>query len=56
MYCYVDAKFSGLWNVDKTEESIGVKSHTGYVINLDVYPLVWASKLQQMVALSITKS
>ena len=56
MDCYVDADFAGLWNVEDPEMALSVKSRTGYVITLAGCPMVWASKLQQMVALSTTES
>ena len=50
--CYVDADFAGLYPVEDKQESISVRSRTGYVLFLANCPLLWASKLQTEVALS----
>ena len=50
---YVDADFAGMWNsVADCQDSVRVKSRTGYVILLANCPLVWASKLQTEIATS----
>ena len=38
---YCDASFAVLWNVDSAEESISMKSRTGYVITLAGCLLTW---------------
>ena len=50
--CYADADFAGLWGVEDSEDSICVKSRTGYLITIGNCPLLWVSKLQTEVALS----
>ena len=56
MDCYVDADFAGLWNIEDSEDPSCVKSRTGYFITLAGCPMIWGSKLQQMVALSTTEA
>ena len=54
--CFVDANFAGNWGAEDPEDPVSVKSRTGYVIKLAGCPLIWGSKLQQMIALSSTES
>ena len=54
--CYVDADFAGLWNVENSHDPISVKYRTGYVLTLGGCPLVWASKLQELVSLSTVEA
>lgn len=56
MDCYVDADFAGLWNAEDPNDPNCVKSRTGYIITLAGCPMIWGSKLQQMVALSTTEA
>jgi hypothetical protein len=49
---YADADFAGLWNTEDMNDSMSVKSRTGYVVTLGGAPLVVASKLQTEIALS----
>ena len=54
---YVDASFTGDWNPENAEwDADTARSRTGYVILYANCPVVWASKLQPEIALSITKS
>ena len=50
--CYVDADFGGLWGPEDDQDSICVKSRTGFVIMFMGCPLLWISKLQTKIALS----
>ena len=50
--CFVDSDFEGLWNSESHDDSISVKSRTGYAIMLCGFPLVWCSKLQPLISLS----
>jgi hypothetical protein len=50
--CHVDADFAGLFGVEDGQESVSVKSRTGYVIFFCGVPLLWVSKLQTQIALS----
>ena len=54
--CHVDADFAGLWNVEDRQDPVCVKSRTGFVLSFADCPLLWASKLQTMVAMSIQES
>ena len=50
--CYVDADFAGLWRHEDDQDPVCVKSRTGFVITLGGFPVVWTSKLQELIALS----
>jgi hypothetical protein len=54
--CYVDADFAGLWNYERDQDPVCVKSRTGYVMTLGGCPILWNSKLQTEIALSTTES
>ena len=49
---YVDADFAGLFGIEDEQDSISVKSRTGYLITFMEVPLQWVSKLQTQNALS----
>jgi len=49
---YVDSDFMGLYGKERRADPDNVKSRTGYVITLNDCPMIWASKLQEGVALS----
>ena len=53
---YVDADFAGLYAVEDHTDPVCVKSRTGYFIMLGGCPLVWKSRLQQLIALSTTEA
>ena len=46
--CYVDADFAGLWNVEQDQDSLYVKSRTGYIITFMGCPLTWVGKFQNL--------
>ena len=50
--CYADANFAGLYSVEEPQDSISVKSRTGYVLTFAGCPIHWVSKLQTEIALS----
>lgn len=50
--CFVDADFAGMWPYEDKNDPTCVKSRTGFVICLSDCPIVWSSKLQQMIATS----
>jgi hypothetical protein len=50
--CFVDADFAGLWNHEDAQDSVSVKSRSGYLIMFMGCPLIWGSKLQTQIALS----
>jgi hypothetical protein len=56
LVCFVDADFAGLYNVEKHEDPVCVKSRTGFVLMLGGCPLFWVSKLQNEIALSTTEA
>jgi len=53
---YADADFAGLWGSESGTDSTSVKSHTGNLITLGETPIVWMSKLQTEIALSMAES
>jgi hypothetical protein len=50
--CYVDADFAGLWPYEDKQDPSCVKSRTGFAICISNCPVIWQSKLQEMIALS----
>jgi hypothetical protein len=52
--CHVDADWAGLWQDRLSNDPLSSHSRTGYVITYAGYPIVWASKLQPLIALSST--
>jgi hypothetical protein len=50
--CYVDADFAGLWPYEDKLDPCCVKSRTGYVICISGCPVIWISKLQDLICLS----
>jgi hypothetical protein len=49
---YVDADFAGLWPYEDKQDPSCVKSRTGFAICISSCPIIWQSKLQDMIALS----
>jgi hypothetical protein len=43
---FADADFAGLWNIENPDDSISVRSRTGFIISLGGTPVTWSSKLQ----------
>ena len=43
---YVDADFSVLWNYEDDQDTVFVKSRTGYLLTLGGCTIIWRSKLQ----------
>ena len=54
--CYVDADFAGGYDKNNPKNPRDLLSRTGYVLKYAGCPLIWASKLQQTIALSTTES
>ena len=54
--CYVDADFHGDCAKSDPDDADNVLSRTGYVIFYADYPLLWASRMQTEIALSIAES
>ncbi|KAL7477853.1 hypothetical protein ACHAW6_003644 [Cyclotella cf. meneghiniana] len=56
-YCYADVDFSGEWNKDFAElDPSTAKSRSGWFILYANCPVIWCSKMQLQVALSITEA
>ena len=54
--CYVDADYAGEWTVDRALDPRACLSRTGYVIFYANCPIIWSSKLQTTIALSMTEA
>jgi hypothetical protein len=55
--CYVDASHAGDWKQSAAiDDPATARSRTGYVILFAGYPILWASKLQTEIALSVTEA
>jgi len=55
--CWVDADFAGNWAKDCNPLDVdNVQSRSGYIVNYPSIPLLWHSKLQGEIALSMTKA
>lgn len=54
--CFVDADWAGSWQEQSSCDPLSAKSRTGYVIMYAGCPIVWASKMQSLVALSTTEA
>jgi Reverse transcriptase (RNA-dependent DNA polymerase) len=54
--CWVDADYCGNWNPLASEDPSTAKSRSGYVITYLGCPLVWASRLQTVFALSTAEA
>jgi len=53
---YADADFAGLWGAESKEDPTCVKSQMANLITLGDVPIIWMSKLQTEIALSMAKS
>ncbi len=55
--CYVDASHAGDWKQSAAiDDPATARSRTGYVILFAGYPILWSSKLQTEIALSVTEA
>jgi hypothetical protein len=54
--CFVDADWAGSWQHRSSTDPLSAHSRTGYVIMYAGCPIVWASKMQSLVALSTTEA
>jgi hypothetical protein len=54
--CHVDADWAGSWQDRSSNDPFSSHSRTGYVITYAGCPIVWASKLQPLIALSTTEA
>ena len=54
--CYVDADWAGSWQDRSSNDPLSSHSRTGYVILYAGCPIIWASKMQSLIALSTTEA
>lgn len=54
--CYVDADFAGSWQHRSSSDPLSTHLRMGYVIMYAGCPIVWASKMQTLIALSTTEA
>ena len=54
--CFVDADWAGSWQKRSAHDPLSAHSRTGFVIMYAGCPIVWASKMQTLVALSTTEA
>jgi hypothetical protein len=54
--CFVDADYCGNWNPLVMEDPSTAKSCSGYMITYLEFPIVWASHLQMVFALSTAEA
>lgn len=54
--CYTDTDFAGSWNAEDSEDATNVLSRSGYIIYYVGCPVLWKSKLQTEIVLSMTEA
>ena len=54
--CFVDADWAGSWHKDTSNDPLSANSRTGYWITFAGCPIVWNSKMQQLITLSTTEA
>ena len=54
--CYVGADWADSWQHRLGHDPTSARSRTGYVIMYAGFPVIWASKMQTLVALSTTEA
>jgi hypothetical protein len=55
--CYVDASHAGDWKQSAAiEDPSTARSRTGYIILFAGYPIIWSSRIQTEIALSVTEA
>ena len=54
--CHVDADWAGSWQDRSSNDPRSAHSRTGYVITYAGCPIIWASKMQSLIALSTTEA
>ena len=54
--CYVDADWAGSWQERSSHDPLSSHSQTGFVILYAGCPIIWASKMQQLIALRTTEA
>ena len=54
--CFVDADFAGGWSTNESDDPASVYSCTEYIIKYSNCLILWASKLQSEISLSIKEA
>jgi hypothetical protein len=54
--CFVDADWAGSWRHRSCNDLLSAHLRTGYVIMYAGCPIIWASKIQPLIALSTTEA
>ena len=54
--CFVDADWAGSWNDRSSHDPLSSHSRSGFVILYAGCPIIWGSKMQQLIALSTTEA
>jgi hypothetical protein len=54
--CFVDADWAGSWQHRSSNDPLSSHSRTGYIIMYAGCPIIWASKMQPLIALSTTEA
>jgi hypothetical protein len=54
--CFVNADWAGSWQDRSSNDPLSAHSRTGYVIMYAGCPILWASKMQSLIALSTTEA
>ncbi len=54
--CFVDADWAGSWQYRSLHDPLSSHCRTGYVIMYAGCPIIWASKIQSLIALSTTEA
>jgi hypothetical protein len=54
--CFVDADWARSWQNRSCNDPLSAHSRTGYVIMYNGCPIIWASKIQPLIALSTTEA
>ena len=53
---HVNTDWAGSWQDRSSHDPLSAHSRTGYVITYAGCPIIWASKMQSLIALSTTES
>ena len=54
--CYVDSDFAGLFRSENLSKRASALSYTGFAIKYSAVPILWVSKLQTEIAMSMTEA
>jgi hypothetical protein len=54
--CYVDADVAGVFNIEDANDPKSVRLRTGFMLTLGNAPILWKSKLQPLIALSMMEA